>query len=71
MNTGDTSETFVPMYATICITQYDNPQTQDCLKFKNPVPNPDCHLVYEHDSLSQAEPGVQLAAHSIRLLFIS
>ena len=39
----------MPKYATIWITQYVNPQTDGCRKFRNPLLKPDCHLLYKHD----------------------
>jgi len=51
MKTWGTSETSVPMYPTTWITEYGNPQTHGCRKFRNPLLKPDCHLLYKHDRL--------------------
>ena len=58
MKTWGISETSVSMYAIICITECGKPQTHSCRKFRNPLLKPDCHLLYKHDSLSQAVPSL-------------
>ena len=71
MKTWGTSETSVPRYATIWITEYGNPQTRGCRKLRNPLLKPDCHLLYKHDSLSQAVPSVQYNWEPIQSVFVS